>query len=55
MAGRPRRRKLVWILGPLPEPEGVAQVDGPAYGATNRSDATTLASSARSAGVVSAE
>jgi DNA-binding CsgD family transcriptional regulator len=44
------------ILAPrLPEPDGVAQVDGPAYGASNRSDATTLASSARSAGVVSGE
>jgi hypothetical protein len=48
--------QLVWILAPrLPEAEVVAQTDDPAYGATNRSDATRLASSARSALVVSGE
>jgi len=48
--------QLVWILAPrLPEPEGVAQADGPAYGASNRSDSTSFCSWIRSVGVVSGE
>ena len=48
--------QLVWILAPrLPEPDGVAQVDDPAYGASNRSDSTSFCSWIRSAEVVSGE
>ena len=48
--------QLVWILAQrLPEPDGVAQTDSPAYGLTNRSDSTICCSWFRSAGVVSGE